>query len=398
MFLPTLSYRNQKSQFFPDPRESAREEQRRQLAYGLSGLPQSYYPLFSSGSGSGGINLPPNIRSGQRLVLHVPIFTGLSEYTNFQVRKKEIVLRKLEMNEETRLLMVDLSHNYFSIQLIKRSLDSKRESFKLTENLYNEYKRRAQLGMARNYEMENFKARMAGLEAEIFSLEQQYEAGLERLSFLCGISVGSIFKEISNYPIPNYSLEEGLEMISNRSDVKIAKINKEVTEKKSLGAKGEFLPVLSIDGIYNIPQGNTGESYFAQFIMDIPLFSGGRTLTAMREAESLEKEASLNLQSVIRNAHEEVRVNYKLYKSSEKEVQAYKKAYESAMDSHKLLMVDFKKKIGNSIDLLNSAIYLESIRDLYERSLIQLQLNRTLLGIVVGEFPKLAVKDKESQK
>ncbi len=154
-----------------------------------------------------------------------------------------------------------------------------------------------------------------------------------------------------------------------------------------MAAKGGLLPNVFIDAQYNIAQGNTKSSVFAQFVFEIPLFSGGKTIFAISEASSIKKEAELFLKNTIRSGVEEIRRTYSAYRTGISEVDAYKTALDLAEKSHRLLRRDFQNKIVNSLELLNSLNSLAQARESYDRAYLQNKLNRVLLGIVTGELP-----------
>ncbi|MCC6275456.1 MAG: TolC family protein [Leptospiraceae bacterium] len=387
MFLPTLSYRNQKSEFYPNPADRQESERNKQLAYSIAGVPSAYLPLLSS-TGSTGSSLPPTLRSGQRLVLHVPIFTGLSEYSAYATAKSEIRVRKLEMSQEAMLLLTDLSQAYYTILLLEKSLLHKYEIQKLTKELISEYKRRVNLGQARNSELASIQARLATYEAEIFSIQQQIKAGKEKISFLCNVAnADPKLKDDVMIKEPDFSLDEAIDKLEDRVDVRTAKASLGLANEKVMAAKGGLLPNVFIDAQYNIAQGNTKSSVFAQFVFELPLFSGGRTIFAISEASSIKKEAELFLKNTIRSGVEEIRRTYSAYRTGINEVEAYKVALDSAEKSHRLMQKDFRNKIVNSLELLNSLTSLAQARESYDRAFLQNKLNRVLLGIVTGELP-----------
>ncbi|MCB1179698.1 MAG: TolC family protein, partial [Leptospiraceae bacterium] len=286
-------------------------------------------------------------------------------------------------------------HNYYSLLLLNKTLEQRKESLKITKSLEKEYKRRVNLGLARSFELAGFSSRVAIIEAEIYSLEQQIIAGEERIRFLSGINSVQTIKDDISIGTPGYDEKEAMDSLNNRVDIKAAKASLNYSKEKELGAKGEFLPNVYVDGIYNIPQGNTSESYFFQFILEVPIFSGGKTISSIQEYESLRREAELNLNITLKNGLEEIRNLYRTFEISIKERESYKKALEAADKSHKLTLRDYNRKLAASPDILNSLSNLALVKENYERSEIQVRLNRILLGIAVGEFPKNANHWKE---
>lgn len=396
-FLPSITYRNQRTEFLPDTSEARQKEEQRNFAYNSLGLPAEYYPLVSGGS-TGSLNLPPTFRSGQRLVLRIPIFSGISNFTAYNSVKSEIQLRKLEMSQESRLLLTDLAQNYFSILLFEKVLAQRKESLKITASLLKEYTRRVSLGLAKSSELNLFQTRIFSLEAEILTLEEQINAGRERLHYLSSLPEGFILTDDLELSSPNYDLAEALKCLENRPDVRVAKSSVEISKSNALGAKSDFLPNVFIDGIYNFRQGNSGESLFAQFIFEIPLFNGGRTLAQIQESESIQKESELNLKLVVRSGTEEIKKAYSAFSRSLGELESYKKALEYAEKGHKLILQDFAYKRANSLEVLNSLVSLNQTRESFERASIQNRLNRFLLGLSVGEFPVGAENWKEKKE
>jgi outer membrane protein TolC len=394
MFLPTISYRNQKTEFYPNLNATAKENRDKGYIYSALGVPNELLPALGVSS-SGGGSLPPTFRSGHRLVVHIPIFTGLSEYGNVLTAKTNIRLAKVEMSKESMLLFTDLGYAYYSVLLLSKIIVHKNTVLKLNQNLIAEYKKRVNLGQARATELAGAHAKKALVEAEILTLTKQKKQGLETIAFLCNLDKEPVLLDNIEFSEPAYSLEQALTKLEDRMDIQAAKSALGIAKDKAMIAKGGFLPNVYIDGIYNLPQSGSKANAFAQFVFEIPLFSGGRMIFEIEETNSIKREATLFLSHSIRSGKDEILKNYSNYHTGKEELSAYSNALALAEKSYKLMQTDFKNKLVNFLELSNSLAELTAARENYDRVVLQNKLNRVLLGISVSEFPWNANHQKE---
>ncbi len=399
-FFPSLAFRYQ--QFVTTPNHANHDREIRNR----NGLINAYsnetyntnistpYDIGNStlfGGTSSSTATSPLVRPGARLVLHIPIMTGLNEWANYKSSKHEVKLRLLELKFDSGRMFLEIAQAYFNLLQLESNLQSKKEILQLTKESKIELGRRVSLGRNKPSELTSITAQIARLEAEILGITDTLSQMRDTLSFLTGLDSEFKVEKINEVPI-EFSLEDAEKTVENRYDVNAAKLNLEIAKSEVLKAYGGHLPTASVDTFYTFPSGHaTGGStkdLVNQFIVQVPLISVGTITAAVKQAESIKRQAELQLTQSVRFAREEVRKAYNSYANSKKAEESYLTALKATESNYQVVERDYYKKSATSLDLLNAQIALKNAKEDVFRTALQKQLNLVWLKVAIGKYPE----------
>ncbi|MBK8397517.1 MAG: TolC family protein [Leptospiraceae bacterium] len=406
-FFPTLAFRYQ--QFVTTPNHTAHDREIRNRNNLINAYSNENYgtnistpynitnsPVFGGSNTSTATS--PLVRPGARLVLHIPIMTGLNEWTSYKNSKHEVKLRHLELRYDEGRMFLEIAQAYYNLLQLESNLENKKQILKLTNESKSELERRVNLGRNKSSELSSITAQLAKLEAEILGITDTLSQMRDTMAFLTGLD--SMFKLQNTNELPvTFDLSEAEKTVESRHDVNAAKLNLEIAKSEVLKAYGGHLPTASIDTFYTFPTGNTSggnsKDLVNQFVLQIPLLSMGTVSAAVKQAESLERQAGLQLTQSIRFAREEVRKAYNSYSHTKLAEESYMTALNAMESNYKTILRDYNRKSANILDLLTSEIARENAKEDLNRIKLQKQLNLVWLKVAIGEYPDKLERPKE---
>jgi outer membrane protein len=398
-FFPSLAFRYQQFVTTPNHAEHDREIRNRNYlvdAYSNANYGTKISTPYDIGNSTFGGNgsstaTSPLVRPGARLVLHIPIMTGLNEWATYKSSKHEVKLRLLELKFDSGRMFLEIAQAYFNLLQLESNLQSKKEILQLTKESKIELGRRVSLGRNKPSELTSITAQVSKLEAEILGITDTLSQMRDTLSFLTGLDSEFKVNKINESPI-EFEIEDAEKTVENRYDVNAAKLNLEIAKSEVLKAYGGHLPTASVDTFYTFPSGHTANTakkdLVNQFIVQIPLISMGTITAAVKQAESIKRQAELQLTQSVRFAREEVRKAYNSYANSKKAEESYLTALNATENNYQVVQRDYYKKAATSLDLLNAQIALKNAKEDVFRTILQKQLNLVWLKVAIGKYPE----------
>ena len=114
----------------------------------------------------------------------------------------------------------------------------------------------------------------------------------------------------------------------------------------------------------------------------------GTITAAVKQAESVKRQAELLLTQSVRFAREEVRKAYNSYVNSKQAEESYVSALNAMENNYEVVKRDYFRKSATSLDLLNAQIALKNAKEDLSRTLLQKQLNLVWLKVAIGKYPE----------
>ena len=382
-WIPSLSFRETRLGTLPDHKDEDRERrQRNQLAAIALNNPALATTTTSS-------SLPPNLSTGRRLVLHVPIFTGLKEYAGIEGSRALIDQRKYELLHDAGRLYLELAQDFYNVLVLERSLKTRTELLSLSRQNVDQLDRFVALGRVKRTEALQARSTVARLEADVQAVQDNLTRSREALSLSSGVRPDALFADAEPMPAPSLSRLQAEDIAESRADVMAARATLEVSKASLTQAQGEFAPSFYVDGYYNLPRHNVprNRDIIAQFTFEFPIFSGGSSIAGITKAESEKRTAQLTYDLLKRQALLEIRQAFDAWESSRLQIAAYKKALDAAELNYGAQLDYYNRRLGTIVDLLAALTTLASARDDYQKALLQERLNRVWVGVATGELP-----------
>jgi outer membrane protein len=327
-----------------------------------------------------------NAKTSMSLYARQPIITGLQEWYSYRGSQYEIRLRRYELFYNAGLFLLEVAQYFYRVLQIEQTLKDKEDIIILYKRTLDELRRRVRVGRSRQTEVLRVDTEIFKLEADIKSLQKELKSARMALSALSSISPDSILKEgeLSGF---DYSTEKLKSLLRDRWDIRAAREEVKFAETRLRVEQGGHLPTIYLEGYYRLYQRDkTGRDYYGALGAELPLFSGGIVSARVREAESALRKAELNLSRGLRNAETDIRDAYQRWESTQKEMEAYKNAFDTAERNYRAVMREYRLNLVAILDVFTALTSLYNAREDYETTKLQNSLNRIRLGIAVGEF------------
>lgn len=359
-------------------------------------------------------------RSAVSLYLRQPIITGLKEVSQIKAAWSDRKIQEYRLYNSSSQLLMDVGAAYYSVLLVERDLKNNEELLILYQKMLNEIRRRVDIGRSRQSEILRTNAQIYALQAHIKSLRTSLDHAKLVFATLTGIESEYTLADSANLREPAFTPQDTAKIVETRWDVKAAKEQVEFSKSGVLYAYGTHLPNAYLEGSYVLYQealyksdknkqmtqlalssnpfmsmatsrlnnGNPTKTrdYYFSIGAELPILGGDITFAKVREANSKKRQADLSYSQAIRFARQDIVDSYQTWESSKVELEAYRKALASSEQNYQVVSGEYRMNQVTILDVLTALTALQSARDDYERSLLQMKLNRMRLGVAVNEF------------
>jgi outer membrane protein TolC len=364
----------------------------------------SYIPHVYLNS-SKGIWGPSGNSSGVSLSLHgnQALLTGFNEIAALKGAKALVRQRQLELRFDAQRLLLDVARSYYGVLQLQESLRNEQASNELAQKMLKEQRVFRVQGRIRESDVLSSETELASSDANLVSIQDQLEQAREQFALLTGTEEDRVLADANPAAFPNVpsTLEQALKETAQRPDVLAAKENLQVQKSTLLAAEGGYAPVISAQGdIFMSHQGTVAANapkWDAYLSASLPIFTGGQTEGKIRESKSMVRQAELQMTQTLHAAREEVRQAYTAFQNSVKQDAAYQKALTAAVKSHKAQSEDYRLKLTNVVQYLQSLTDLESAQLNAARSRYQWRIQRVWLGVATGRWPNVGAESNHSE-
>jgi outer membrane protein len=324
--------------------------------------------------------------TGLSLYFRQNILTGLSSLGDYQSARSVEKISLMQTRHDAGLLLLDLAGVYYNALIMERDIRNNNEMLRLYSRMRDELRRRVALGRSRSSDLLRTDTQICQLEAQIKSMENQYDTFRRSLATLTGMTGDFVMDD--SHVLDDISDAGGRieEMVSRRWDVRSAEESLERSRIDLRTAWGGHMPTVFVQGAYTLERRYPGTDYYAGIGAELPLFSGGQVTARINEARSLSRAAELILDNTKRLARQDIMNAMSSYRMSVDETAAFKKAYDSARNNYSAVSLDYSRDRVTILDLLTSLTTLQSARNDYENSMLKQRLNRVWLGVATCEL------------
>ena len=357
---------------------------------------QGNYVLPTSIKGSAPVS-SSGLSTGISLYARQNLLSGLSEWRDYSLAKKDTELSRMQLSVITNSLLLDVSTAYYSVLTLQDLYKSNNEILNLYKQTRAEIARRTAIGRSKVSDLLRVDTQIYQLEAQIKDVETGLDSTKLALSLLTGVDSYLLKDTFYFSEIPDV-IAKADEFLLVRPDVKFADIVLEKAKASYLASIGGNLPSIYAQGAYSIYSRGPGNDYYVGIGAELPIFEGGSTQAKVREADSQKKAAELNLSKVKKDARQDIIDSAMLVNSCKSQHDAYRKAYESAQKTYRAVMADYAKDRVTILDVLSSLTSLQSAKNDFERITLIHKLYRIKLGIAIFEYAGKNIKLIESNR
>lgn len=287
--------------------------------------------------------------------------------------KADVAKAEADYLAAQQTLIVRVSERYFDLLRALDSLEAARINREAIGRQLEQTKKRFEVGLIAITDVQESQAAYDQAMADEIAAERQISTARERLRVVVGQYIDNPAAPVQGMPLAkpepadaaswvNMALEQNLSIIANRFNVESAQ--KTVDIRRS----GHF-PTLDLvarhsdsDSDFTAQQlGNpqsTGTSAFAQdyvgIELSVPIFSGGRTQSEVRQAAAQASAAKANLNLAVRNTESQARDAYLGVTSDISRVEALRQALESSRTALKATQAGYEVGTRTAVDVLDA--------------------------------------------
>ena len=339
------------------------------------------YPSVNAGSG-----FAP--KSTVALYAQQNIMTGLSEISQYRKAGSEMKMREYTLRNSAGQLLLEVAAAHTNLVRITKTIRNREKIRENYRGIEGELRKRVAIGRSRPSELLQVQSQIYLLNAQIDSANNTLRQAQNVLSYLTGmpqpIAVEEEFSGGDRLSPPD---AEPASLAAARFDVKAAQEQLDMASAGLTAAYGGFTPDIYIsagDRLYQKTM--NGHDYYVGLNATMPLFGGGQTLSAVKEARSQVRQAELTLSQTKRKAAQEITDAAGDYRSTKDQIEAYRKALDSAEMNYRTLLDEYRLKLVTIVDVLTALTNLETARDSYEGIVIDHAYSRISFGVAAGEL------------
>jgi outer membrane protein len=330
-------------------------------------------------------------RPSKYFTLSQPLFKGFKEFSAMAAMRAEEMQRRLERQRAEEALYLEVAEAFFAMQRHEEERAILQESEDLARERLEELQEREALGKSRPSETASASAYLKSVQADRAAAEGRLEAARQMLGFLIGRGDAWRVAEADAAPVASEikSLEAYLGRVEARADVQAAQEAVRVAEQEVRVAGADRWPSVTADANYYTQREGFYEpiDWDVTLTMSVPIFQGGQTVGAVREARSLARQVSLLSAQTRRDAERDVRTAYAEAAASRASWTAFEEAVAAAEEDARLQREDYRLGLVNHLDILASLDRLQQARLNLAEARANALTQEARLAVSVGEVP-----------
>ncbi len=289
------------------------------------------------------------------------IYDGGKEWSLLRQAKKRLKVVRLQRDTVREAVLFDVSLAFFNLLKAEKEVEIRKASLKRAEEHLKTSRALFKVGLTTRVDLLRAETEVATKQTALIEAEAEVRDARALLKRLTGYSGELKIKEPAEEFIIGGTPEELFRLaLENRKDYRQKLMEEEIAKEGIRYAKGEFLPSLSVDGVYTWRDQSPRTSFFIEdtlyggLTIRLPLFEGGLRMAELRKARSILRQKELERYSLKRNIKLEIT---RLYNDMEKIaslVDALKKRLEFARENYRMALKQYRHGIIRSVDLVDA--------------------------------------------
>lgn len=354
-------------------------------------LPSTFVNL--SNGGSGGFAGNRDTQKTIRLTGKQFLFKGGQEYAFLSRTNRLLEAKDAEVLASRHRYFFDLANAYYDTLLKQAEVNHSMTELRLYDDQITELRSRVKIGRSRSTDLLTAEASRAGSEGMLRSAESALVTSKIHLANLARTSPDIELREETPYNSPLAPLEEYLSLSGQRPDLIAARKTRDAaSEEVSYQRNGHF-PTVDVAGNYYVTREGVANSakWDAMLTLTLPIFSGGTTQAAVRQAAASMQSTEIETGRLERTAQSDIRALYQSLQASAAELKSFVAAVELAQRSYDQTRKDYRYGLMTNLDLLNSLKTLTEAKRNYDRAKYRRYLERIQIEIGAGHIPSTSV-------
>lgn len=328
-------------------------------------------------------------RREKKFVISQPLFQGLREVAAVagagHLRKQ----REGEAQRARQVLFTEVVEAFYAVLTTEHDLEITQTILALYEERLQDLAMREKIGKSRASEAINARSRMKAVEADAADMRGVLAFQRRLLEFLTGIALENHFlKETDgeNLPDPD-DLDNYLSSAGRRADVRAAYHASRVGFQNVVSAQSDFWPEISLDSsLYEQREGfQSGIDWDLLFTINVPLWTGGTNLGAVKAAIADWKKSKLGFSETQRRAQLQVKQSHGLWAAAIDRYKAFDDSVRAAEENYRFQTDDYKNNLVSNLDVLDALQGLSDARRDRNRAYYDARANYWRLKAAAGE-------------
>ncbi|WP_044178192.1 efflux transporter outer membrane subunit [Phytobacter massiliensis] len=275
------------------------------------------------------------------------------------------------------------------IDTLQTQIDTAQQTFELTEN-------RQRGGLSPQLDVENARAQVGNLEAQLPQYQAQERQAMNALAILLGKAPGALDSELrSKQPLPKLPaiVPTGIPstLARRRPDVRQAEATLHAATAQIGVSVAQLFPDLTLSGQFGLRNSEADwltdwSSHFYSFgpQISIPIFQGGRLVSSVKLARAQQGAAVLNYRQTVLEALGDVENALVSYRTDQQREAGLNKTIEASQNAFDLASDSYRQGIATFIDVLDAQRQLAQAEQQRAQARVQSSLDLVALYKALG--------------
>lgn len=330
----------------------------------------SWVKQESPGSGTLQQSFAPTTQTTARITGTQPIFHGAREWAALaQLKRLRNASEQAEKQAEIQLWR-DVAAAFYGVLAVERDIQILAEELKAYDGRIAELEQFERIGRSRTSEVLTAKAGRASFEASQIQAQGAVSQARETLALLTGLPADTPLADENGELSQPEPLDAWLKAVEERPDVAAARERLEAAKSGQWVATGALLPGLDLIGNYYLKRPGLLDNvhWDAQLALTIPIFTGGQTLSRIREAKSVRRQTEDDLSLTRRAAAADIRTLHARLSADWGQTKALASAVQLAQASYDDQVQEYREGLVTNIDVLTALNTLQDMKRALDHS------------------------------
>ena len=332
----------------------------------------------------------PSTQRVVKITADQPLFRGFRDFAGLRQIGALSQAQKQAKRQAVVQLYETLVQNFFTVLAAEKDLQNFDSETGLYEKRIKELHARVRIGRSRPTEVLTVESSLAAVRSQIEQIQGQINAGRENLAFLTGLPLNTALIDNNAVPSSAEALDDYLNHVDDRPDVKAARIRYDASKENVNIAKGAHLPSVDLTGNYYLKRNGilNDVKWDVGITLTVPIYAGGILQSKVRNAYSQERQGELALSLAQRQATNEIRTFYSGLESDIALIKVLTVAAEVARKSYTQTDHDYSLGLVTNLDVLQALTSYQESRRALDHAQFNAKIDFQKLQAATGARPQ----------
>lgn len=337
----------------------------------------------------------PTRQTLARLTATQPLFRGFREFAAIRQSQALIGAQTEDYLNARVQLFRDVVQNFYEVLALEQDLRNYAEQIGQNREREKELQGRVRIGRSRIGEVLTVQSTISTLRARVEQLRAELATARDVFAFLSGLPAQTPLLDTETLPERPAPLEEYLERVAARPDVKAAEGRFQAAQENVAVARGARLPSVDLNANHYLERDGTLEDvdWDVQLALTVPLYAGGGLQSQLREALSQSTQAELDANRVRRLADQEIRSFHQIAVLDRSQLEALQRSTDAARKNYETQRRDYRLGLVTNLDVLQALTAFQENQRALDRARYMAKLNHLRLEAAAVRRPALPEAD-----